>query len=192
VPTYADYAYSDPGVLATDNRDGDISALVEVSGTVNQRRKGTYFLTYQVKDAAGNAAVTKTRTVHVVESNAAFLNGNYDVACTCSITTTSGTTQLSTANYTASIQNSVLYNNRFSLSALHVGDEYYEASGTFTDTSLEFGVYLRPASYTYDSNVFGKISPSGDRVTIETRVQALSSFNKYHCKNTYTKKLPKE
>ncbi len=42
------------GVSATDNKDGDITSSIVVSGTVNTAQTGTYFLKYSVTDAAGN------------------------------------------------------------------------------------------------------------------------------------------
>lgn len=59
-------AFSDPGATATDAEDGDISANIVVSGdSVNTAVPGTYTLSYNVADSAGNAAVEVTRTVTV-------------------------------------------------------------------------------------------------------------------------------
>ncbi|KRT57715.1 protein of unknown function (DUF5011) [endosymbiont of Ridgeia piscesae] len=62
-------AYSDPGATASDDRDGDLSANLQASGSVDHATAGTYTLTYQVADAAGNQA-TATRTVIVVAGSA--------------------------------------------------------------------------------------------------------------------------
>lgn len=56
--------WSEPGYTATDDVDGDITANVAVTGTVNTAVPGTYTRTYSVSDAAGNSAST-TRTVTV-------------------------------------------------------------------------------------------------------------------------------
>lgn len=61
-------AYSDAGASASDNVDGNISHLVQVSGSVNTAKVGVYTLTYTVSDAAGNAATPVTRTVQVVDN----------------------------------------------------------------------------------------------------------------------------
>jgi len=60
--------YTDAGATATDNVDGNISNKITVSGTVNTNVVGTYTLTYNVTDAAGNAAAPLTRTVIVQDS----------------------------------------------------------------------------------------------------------------------------
>ena len=57
-------SFTDPGVTATDNIDGDITASVAVSGSVNTYHAGTYTITYTATDAAGNIA-TAERTVIV-------------------------------------------------------------------------------------------------------------------------------
>ncbi|WP_411893900.1 immunoglobulin-like domain-containing protein [Winogradskyella sp. A2] len=59
-------SFSDPGATATDNVDGDITANIVVGGdTVDTNTAGTYIITYNVSDAAGNAATQVTRTVTV-------------------------------------------------------------------------------------------------------------------------------
>ena len=60
--------YSDQGAAATDVGDGDLSEAIKVSGEVDSNKPGTYELKYDVKDSAGNEAVTITRTVVVVDT----------------------------------------------------------------------------------------------------------------------------
>jgi len=61
-------AYSDLGATATDNTDGTItSSIVTVNG-VDATTSGTYTVTYDVKDAAGNAATQVTRVVTVEDT----------------------------------------------------------------------------------------------------------------------------
>lgn len=49
-------AYTDPGATASDNKDGDITTSIIVTGTVDTSAAGTYTLTYTVSDAWGNSA----------------------------------------------------------------------------------------------------------------------------------------
>ncbi len=60
--------YTDAGATATDNVDGDITAKIVKSGTVNAAAVGTYTVTYNVSDTVGNAAAPVTRTVNVVDT----------------------------------------------------------------------------------------------------------------------------
>ena len=59
--------YQDAGATALDNVDGDITNNIVTTGEINTIVSGTYTLTYNVSDAAGNAADSKTRTVNVEE-----------------------------------------------------------------------------------------------------------------------------
>ncbi len=60
--------YSEPGFSATDNADGDITAIVTVGGNLNTNVVGIYTLTYDVGDTSGNDAVQVTRSVEVVDT----------------------------------------------------------------------------------------------------------------------------
>ncbi|MCB0461683.1 MAG: DUF5011 domain-containing protein [Flavobacteriaceae bacterium] len=58
--------YNEQGATATDNVDGNITANIVIGGdTVDTNTVGTYVVTYNVSDAAGNAADEVTRTVNV-------------------------------------------------------------------------------------------------------------------------------
>ncbi len=57
-------AYREPGYAATDNGNVDLTDRVEISGSVNVYRAGTYKLTYRVRDDYGNETVV-TRTITV-------------------------------------------------------------------------------------------------------------------------------
>jgi hypothetical protein len=59
--------YKDPGATATDNLD---SVPLTTTGTVDVAAPGTYILTYNASDAAGNAATPVTRTVVVADTMA--------------------------------------------------------------------------------------------------------------------------
>lgn len=58
--------FKDPGCKAEDAADGDLSAAVTVSGSVNTAAAGTYTLVYSVQDKVGNSSEIK-RTVKVYD-----------------------------------------------------------------------------------------------------------------------------
>lgn len=60
------HLYEDAGATATDNIDGNITAQIVTVNPVNTSILGTYTVTYDVTDAAGNTATEVTRTVRVV------------------------------------------------------------------------------------------------------------------------------
>ncbi|MFE8712982.1 immunoglobulin-like domain-containing protein [Aeromonas allosaccharophila] len=57
------------GVSAHDEEDGDLTAQIKVSGSVDSNKVGRYTLTYQVSDSAGQL-VTQQRNVTVKEQGA--------------------------------------------------------------------------------------------------------------------------
>ena len=61
----------DAGATATDNADGDLTSSIVVGGldTLDTNVVGDYIITYNVTDAAGNAATEVTRTVSVVSTD---------------------------------------------------------------------------------------------------------------------------
>jgi len=63
-------SYKDQGATATDDVDGDITANIVVGGdVVDTNAVGTYIITYNVSDVAGNPATEVTRTVIVSEES---------------------------------------------------------------------------------------------------------------------------
>ena len=59
--------YTEQGATAKDDKDGDISSKISITGSVNTSRAGKYTVTYSVKNSSGKI-VTKTRTITVKES----------------------------------------------------------------------------------------------------------------------------
>ena len=53
---------------ATDNKDGDLTSEVKITGEVDITTLGKYTITYEVKDKSGNMS-SQTRTVNVVRKN---------------------------------------------------------------------------------------------------------------------------
>lgn len=61
--------FKESGFSATDNVDGDLTDKVTVRGKVNTKEMGSYTITYEVSDKAGNTT-KKTRTVYVYKKQA--------------------------------------------------------------------------------------------------------------------------
>jgi thiol-disulfide isomerase/thioredoxin len=81
--------YIEAGASATDDTDGDISANITVGGAVDTSIVGTYALTYDVSDAAGNVAqVIRTVTVEsapVVDTTAPVITLSGDALVTITV-----------------------------------------------------------------------------------------------------------
>ncbi|WP_081988251.1 immunoglobulin-like domain-containing protein [Psychroserpens jangbogonensis] len=67
--------YSEQGATASDNIDGNLTSSIVTTGSVNTSLAGTYFVNYNVSDAAGNAAAQVTRTVNVSDPSTGCSGG---------------------------------------------------------------------------------------------------------------------
>ena len=61
--------YSEPGFSALDTVDGDMTGKVEVSGSVDTSKIGTYTISYKVTDSAGNSS-SVSRQIYVFDKQA--------------------------------------------------------------------------------------------------------------------------
>ena len=66
ISIYLNEEYKDPGYIASDNYDGDITDKVTISGSVDTKKTGKYELVYNIKDSSGNETEAK-RVVTVKE-----------------------------------------------------------------------------------------------------------------------------
>jgi PKD repeat protein len=66
--TAKDFTYTDAGATASDSLDGNLTSSIVEATTVNTSTVGTYQVTYDVTDAAGNPATQAVRTVNVVDA----------------------------------------------------------------------------------------------------------------------------
>jgi hypothetical protein len=81
--------WNDPLYTASDDTDGNITVSVVIGGaTVDTNSVGDYVITYNVSDAAGNAADEVTRTVSVVDTTAPTVPANVQANSTGTTTAT--------------------------------------------------------------------------------------------------------
>ncbi len=74
--------YSDAGATALDDRDGDITAAIVTVNPVDTSIPGVYTVTYNISDAAGNAAAEVTREVTVADTTVPVISLTGDAAVT--------------------------------------------------------------------------------------------------------------
>ncbi len=79
---YVGSTYIDAGATASDNIDGNITANIVRVNPVNTAISGTYIITYNVSDLAGNNAIEVTRTINVlsIPSTAQLIGENITVS----------------------------------------------------------------------------------------------------------------
>ena len=175
--------YNDAGATATDDEDGDITALIVTTNNVDEDLAGSYNVTYSVSDAAGNSN-SATRTVNVY-NEADIFAGGYDVMIQCP--------GLAPYNYSENIGSSVSNNRRIIFGKF--GD-YTIPSGTkvFADVNIVAGTVTMPAQTIADvgnpptSTTFsgtGTISTAGGVTTMVLTITETAARTAT-CSYTYT------
>jgi hypothetical protein len=94
-------AYTDAGATATDSSEGVITNRIVATSTVNMSVGGTYTVTYNVSDTAGNAAASIVRTVIVRYCASGTLVNDPTYGYICS-TTASSSTSCNSCTYSVS------------------------------------------------------------------------------------------
>lgn len=69
--------YKEPGAVATDNVDGDVTKKIKITGKVDTKKVGEYTIKYTVSDKAGNKATVERKVV--VEKKEEKNNDDADV-----------------------------------------------------------------------------------------------------------------
>jgi hypothetical protein len=186
--------YRDPGASIFEYKDSvancyDYSLVSDVTGTVDTRLPGKYLITYNATNSVGKALAAVTRTVHVVENKAGFLNGNYLVVCTCTaVPSASSVPILSTTQYTASV-NSSSVNSQFEISKLKVGPIYVVPHApTLDGNSIHLGFY-HPDFLNGNDELSGILSAAKNTFTISSMVYQYTPVIRYTCNNVYSKQL---
>ncbi|MDG1263889.1 MAG: DUF5011 domain-containing protein [Flavobacteriaceae bacterium] len=84
--------FTDPGVTATDDVDGDVTLSITASGIVDTSTAGTYVITYSVSDTAGNTTtVDRTIIVSAAASYSISVTASSNADYTLSGTDANGT-----------------------------------------------------------------------------------------------------
>lgn len=158
-------SYVDAGATATDNVDPSVA--VNASGTVDTNMVGTYTITYNATDAAGNVATPVTRTVNVVKANQAItfdaLSGKTygGVDFTVSASASSGLTVVfSTSGNCSSIDNAIHITGAGSctVTAHQAGNANYNGA---SDVSQSFTIEQKAATVVAEAKTktYGDVNP---------------------------------
>jgi len=60
-------SYTDPGAIASDKDDGDLTDSIQVTGDINSQHPGKYELQYNLEDYSGTRAKPVIRDVYVID-----------------------------------------------------------------------------------------------------------------------------
>ena len=71
-------SYKEPGAVATDNVDGDITKKIKITGKVDTKKEGEYTIKYTVSDKAGNKATAERKVIVQKKEDDSDINDDYD------------------------------------------------------------------------------------------------------------------
>ncbi|MBK9399434.1 MAG: DUF5011 domain-containing protein [Bacteroidetes bacterium] len=128
--------FVEPGWIAGDEEDGDLTAQVTSSGTVNVDSVGLYFLSYVVTDSEG-LKDSVVRTVNV-RNSLNFLSGQYNA-------TTTDLQTLAMRNWITTVSASVNTNNQITI--FKISDCFY-ANAILTYDPAKDSIYLPSQTFT--------------------------------------------
>jgi hypothetical protein len=155
-------AYTDLGATATDDIDGNVSANIAVTGSVNTNLTGNYTLTYNVSDAAGNAATPVTRTVRVY-NEAEYLAGIYSSTLTMPFPGGLVSNPTRTVTSSTTVNKNILISGFGESTTSNVNLVVNLAADTISipqqtgSAGYSFGPYY--LSFPYDKNTVGTATP---------------------------------
>ncbi len=174
--------FTDPGATATDDKDGDITAQIITTGTVDVTKIGSYELTYSVSDNAGNQASVK-RIVNVIVNQATYA-GVWNVKEVIT-GTNPDTAWVYSATAAASGTNVMkLLITNFGGFANFTADVVFDKFGNFTIPNQQVIGASEPATIEGEST--SMTSPSGTTLTIKYKVN-WQSGGLDHSVGTWTK-----
>lgn len=184
---YLHSTYKDAGAMINewDRIPNCAYRYTHATGAVNSEVLGTYYIKYEGEDASGNILAEITRTVHVVENSAGFLNGIYNVTCTCSAISD---TLRTTTSYIAAVSSGST-NHVFNLSKLEMGAGFTRPLSLMLKGNVIKQLIINSCDFDPRGSVIGKLSSSKNSFTIESSgytVGPLGKFSaKFNCINVF-------
>lgn len=194
LPGSSSAEYDDPGVSILDEREGILHCTdirPEITGYVNTKSPGVYYLKYSATDKAGNKSAPITRTVHVLTNSTASLCGIYTAACTCSAFITGALKPTVTTHTYLTAVSPGVFKNSFNTGVLSIGPLDVVPSMFLTGNAISVSFYLSPADFDCNTTTTGTLSAAKNSFTIESTVHKWSPVITYRCVNVF-KKVPLE
>lgn len=188
--TFLNGDYKDEGAyLIYHKNERSFRDEIKGKGSVNTASLGTYYIDYDFTDSLGNHSATVTRTVHVIEHRYTYLNGLYDVACSCTITSNeSGKTELLASTYTAEVSSSSNKDDIL-IKYLRVGPEDLQPYTTLIGDTIIMNYYSRDLQSSNGNNGKGYLMPDKNSFVVFSLARPYAAKKTYQCKNVFTKKL---
>ncbi len=160
--------YKEPGAVATDNVDGDITKKIKITGKVDTKKEGEYVIKYTVSDKTGNKA-TVERKVIVEKKEEEPKEDNKDTPTDNNTNNDSNkNTDNNTNNNTNNDNNNYYRDTIAPIMTFNISDAYQNiCTGNSVNISAN-GPYGYVARDNVDGNITSRVSITGDTGIINT------------------------
>ncbi|MCC7303313.1 MAG: DUF5011 domain-containing protein [Bacteroidia bacterium] len=175
-------SYTDPGATAQDDRDGDLTRKIDVSGGVDPDQAGSYVITYSVSDFSGNKS-TLERSISVKNTMDAY-RGSYlvhDSVWGGPLTDYPETILVSTT-----VNDRIILNHFGNLANAAIYIDYYTVGDQFNVPSQTLVCGTPPLSRTFSTPVPGTLIGTNP-IRFRMNYQIVEGMNTLNGTATYTK-----
>ena len=156
--------YKEPGAVATDNVDGDITKKIKITGKVDTKKEGEYVIKYTVSDKAGNKATVERKVI--VEKKEE--EPKEDKKDTPTDNNTNNDSNNNTNNNTNNDNNNYYRDTIAPIMTFNISDAYQNiCTGNSVNISAN-GPYGYVARDNVDGNITSRVSITGDTGIINT------------------------
>jgi hypothetical protein len=174
--------FTEPGFAATDEQDGDLTAQVIVTGTVDVTKIGSYEITYSVSDKAGNKTTAK-RIVDVIVKQSTYL-GVWSVSEVITGSNPDPNWMYSATIAASSNQTTLLITNFGGMTSNFIANVTFDKFGKFTIPNQQ--LIGAGEDGTIEGEGISETSPNGNTLTIKYKVNWVSSGTD-HSVGTWTR-----
>lgn len=145
--------YKEPGAVATDNVDGDITKKIKITGKVDTKKEGEYVIKYTVSDKAGNKATVERKVIVEKKEEEPKEDDNKNTP---------------TDNNTNNDNNNYYRDTIAPIITFNISDAYQNiCTGNSVNISVN-GPYGYVARDNVDGNITSRVSVTGDTGIINT------------------------
>lgn len=166
--------YTELGATAKDNKDGDLTDDVVITGTVNEDQVGEYRIFYNVEDKEGNKAATQTRFVNVF-NEADYMVGGFIATPSCG---GSGTSDI----YNTAVTVSYSTNNRIWINNLTIEPYFYSAISGPVYADVSGTTITIPNQFSGSESISGTGTITGDDFSVDVLIGGVITCSISHVK----------
>lgn len=162
--------YKEPGAVATDNVDGDITKKIKITGKVDAKKEGEYKVKYTVSDKAGNKATVERKViVEKKEEEPPKEDDNKIESPDNNTNNDSNNNENNNTNNNTNNDNNNYYRDTIApIITFNISDAYQNiCTGNSVNISVN-GPYGYVARDNVDGNVTSRVSITGDTGIINT------------------------